>query len=293
MAFADVNLAALAWQNLGLHYLLQDGDLPDFASQHLASALIRVNGSQGKGQKPDSASARPDRPGWRQDAGRNFSQRQPAGRQDRQAATGSDRSQTGGQPGRHSTRQSGHTRTAGPDSSGNSAPAKQASPQVLPPELWPLAWQQRLARTRPGRIAWTYRELGRDFLSAEDPATARRREFFGRLIRDLSHPAGSHTFWPACLPARTPDGSLGENQYDPRVYWSGLKKLGARGIVVMDREVARAIGLPDTLRPLQQIMHNGFFVWFLWDAEVMSNDLERYGSMLAYLRSALRMIVNS
>ena len=65
-------------------------------------------------------------------------------------------------------------------------------------------------------------------------------------------------------------------------------QLKARGVVVMGSAAARAVALPGGLRPPQQIRHRGKLVWVLWDVDNLLQLDQRYASMLALLRDALR-----
>ena len=56
----------------------------------------------------------------------------------------------------------------------------------------------------------------------------------------------------------------------------------------MGSAAARAVALPGGLRPPQQIRHRGKLVWVLWDVDNLLQFDQRYASMLALLRDALR-----
>ena len=75
------------------------------------------------------------------------------------------------------------------------------------------------------------------------------------------------------------------------VFWSGAAQLKARGVVVMGSAAANAVALPGGLRPPQQIRHRGKLVWVLWDVDNLLQFDQRYASMLALLREALRHIL--
>ena len=186
-------------------------------------------------------------------------------------------------------------------------PAEQAPAAVaaarswrpLPPHVWPAVWQERLSRTRQGRVVWTYWNLGPDLCEAQAPGKAQRSAFFRRLMQDLAYPAGTSTFWPACLPdpdamPASPAPAEGEDRprYQPNadVFWSGVQALHARAVVVMGSVAARALGLPAGVRPLQQLRHRGTLVWVLWDVEFLLDEPQRYAAMLAFVRRALQQI---
>ncbi|MDR0816316.1 MAG: hypothetical protein LBN28_02830 [Desulfovibrio sp.] len=167
----------------------------------------------------------------------------------------------------------------------------------LPQNAWPEEWQKRLAATRPGKIVWTYWELGRDVCLTPN---AGRRAFFQRLLTDLGHPAGTHTFWPPCLPAdpetsAIPPSPLSETGFtaNPDVFWSGVNKLGARGVVAMGEAAVKALNLPVAFDGLQQIHHRGYFVWMLQDVGDFLREAKSYRNILEFLRNALSDIAHS
>ena len=162
----------------------------------------------------------------------------------------------------------------------------------------PEPWGSRLAATRPGRVAWTYWALGQDLAAGkgapdgeEAQARAARRAFLARLLRDLAHPAGTHTFWPACLPPM-PAGAAqsgGEAAFAAHAdaFWSGAAHLGCRAVIVMGSAAVRALGLPARSRPLAQLRWLGQLVLVLWDVDALAGDEARYAPTLAFLRQGL------
>lgn len=181
-----------------------------------------------------------------------------------------------------------------PDPKINIEPPKYtAGAQVWKPlsiELWPAIWQERFRQTKRGKIAWTYWKLGDDLLSAkknDNDAEALERkarsQFIRRLIMDLGHPAGTHTFWPVYLD--TGSGGTAE----PDLFWSGLTALGCRGVIIMGSRAARPLLNRPGLRPLSQIREKGQVVWILRDIEGFPAN--EYGRMLAFLRQGLAAIV--
>ena len=190
-------------------------------------------------------------------------------------------------------------RAAGQETTPAAGPAANAHNEErwrpLPPHAWPAPWRERLAASRPGLVAWTYWNLGRDLCGAQDEQRQARRAFLQRLLGDLGHPAGTHTFWPACLPRGDADDAPDAENYAPHAdaFWSGVSTLGARGVVVMGSAAAKALALPGGLRPLQQTRHRGHLIWVLWDVEYLLHEEQRYGAMLAFLRQALRHVIRT
>lgn len=253
MAFADLSFAAALWHGRGLRYLAAPADLPPELSLCAPPSAARPAVTSGRSPRPAAGDAtverRPQRP-----------QRQP--------------------------------REQAP-----AAPVAGNRWRPLPPAELPDPWRRRLAATRPGLVAWTYWNLGPDLAAAAgndrredsgEQARAARRAFLGRLLRDLAHPAGTHTFWPACLPdSAAPDAA--EPSFAPHAdaFWSGAVHLGCRAVIVMGSAAVRALGLPGTVRPLGQLRWRGQLVLVLRDVDALAQDMTRYGPTLAFLRQGL------
>lgn len=255
MAFADLSFAAALWQGRGLRYLAAPADLPPELSLCAAPPVARPAPTAGHPPRPVRRDATPERRPQRPQPPRE-------------------------QP------------TAAPVAGNRWRP--------LPPAELPGPWRRRLAATRPGLVAWTYWNLGPDLTAATGTdrreeagaeARAARRAFLGRLLRDLAHPAGTHTFWPACLPEAPETAAPGaaEPQFAPHAdaFWSGAVHLGCRAVIVMGSAAVRALGLPGTARPLGQLRWRGQLVLVLRDVDALAGDMSRYGPTLAFLRQGL------
>lgn len=252
MAFADLSFAAALWQGRGLRYLAAPADLPPELSVCAAPPAARPAVAAGRSPRPAGRDATPER----------RPQRPP--------------------------------REQAP-----AAPVAGNRWRPLPPTELPDPWRRRLAATRPGLVAWTYWNLGPDLAAAgnarrEDSgaeARAARRAFLGRVLRDLAHPAGTHTFWPACLPevpeTVVPDAKGPQFAPHPEAFWSGAVHLGCRAVIVMGSAAVRALGLPGTVRPLGQLRWRGQLVLVLRDVDALAQDVARYGPTLAFLRQGL------
>lgn len=269
MAFASVSPSAALWRRLGLHYLLAPADLPSELSLTTEQVFVRADdrfAGQARSCPPQRAAGavlarEPHRPAAARPAARS-AVRPPA-------ASGSAAQET-----------TARRVVSSPDA----APAREGTDwRPLAPALWPAPWQDRLARTRPGLVAWTYWNLGSDLCDGGQPGKAERGLFFRRLLQDLGHPQGTHTFWPVCLPSD--DRSL---RADADIFWSGLQALKARGVILMGSAAARAAALPGRLEPLTHRVFRGRRVWILRDVDLMLDDAARYGQMLAFLQNALQ-----
>lgn len=259
MAFASVSPLAAPWQRLGLRYLLAPADLPPELSLTAEQTTVAA-GPRPAGQVRPSPPQRPAA---------------SAGRPPVHAAVRPA-------PAPIPAAQAASRRAASPPDA--ASPAREETDwRPLAPALWPAPWQERLARTRPGLVAWTYWNLGSDLCDGGQPGKAERGLFFRRLLQDLGHPQGTHTFWPVCLPAD--DQGL---RADADIFWSGLQALRARGVIIMGSAAARAAALPGKLEPLSHRVFRGRRVWILRDVDLMRDDAARYDQMLAFLQNALQ-----
>lgn len=294
MAFAPVNPLAAPWQARGLDWLLMPEDLPPELS--LCAMPDAVPAAPVRRPQPAAPRApRPVRPlpSQLQQEGQGSASAAPA-----QAVRQGGAPVASPAPAAPAPEQRRPARPQAAEQAPEAA-APVRSWRPLPPHVWPAVWQERLSRTRQGRVVWTYWNLGPDLCEAQAPGKAQRSAFFRRLMQDLAYPAGTSTFWPACLPdpdamPASPAPAEGEDRprYQPNadVFWSGVQALHARAVVVMGSVAARALGLPAGVRPLQQLRHRGTLVWVLWDVEFLLDEPQRYAAMLAFVRRALQQI---
>ncbi len=300
MAFAFVNPVSALWQRRGLTSLLMPDGYNAFAA---AQSSVPAPAAKGPARSACTHShtaqahtgqsqAQPrDRQPWQQSRAQAHPQNPAEPQPQAPHRPGHEAGRPANQAPAHSAAQAAAHPTAEPADQG-----KPAAWLPLPPHVWPAPWQTRLEQTRPGPVLWTYWNLGPDMCDPQTPGRLERRQFLQRLLQDLGHPAGTHTFWPSCLPPDpaalpSPDAADPQGQAyvaNPDVFWSGAMQLKARGVVVMGSAAARAVALPGGLRPPQQIRHRGKLVWVLWDVDNLLQFDQRYTSMLALLRDALR-----
>lgn len=272
MAFAYLNPQAAPWRALGVRYLLAPSDLPPELSLCAETAEALPPAASHAAPRPSAHAAPRCGVEGAQAAGRPGRVTAPAARPRPPASAPAASVPSASRP-----EQPPRAPTA-PESSA-------ASWQPLAPALWPAPWQERLARTRPGLVAWTYWHLGSDLQDGAQPGKAERGAFFRRIFQDLGHPQGTHTFWPVCLPAEA-----GEPQANADIFWSGLQALRSRGVIIMGSVAARAAGLPGKLEPLSHRRFRGRLVWILRDVDNMIGDEARYVQMRAFLRNALHIL---
>lgn len=294
MAFAPVTPLAAPWQARGLDWLLMPEDLPPELSLCVMPDAVPA----APVRRPQPAAPRAPRPvrplpSQLQQEGQGSAPAAPA-----QAVRQGGAPVASPAPAAPAPEQRRPSRPQSAEQAPETA-ASVRSWRPLPPHVWPAVWQERLSRTRQGRVVWTYWNLGPDLCEAQAPGKAQRSAFFRRLMQDLAYPAGTSTFWPACLPdpdvmPASPAPAEGEDRprYQPNadVFWSGVQALHARAVVVMGSVAARALGLPAGVRPLQQLRHRGTLVWVLWDVEFLLDEPQRYAAMLAFVRRALQQI---
>lgn len=156
--------------------------------------------------------------------------------------------------------------TASSTVSGTAAPLSPVSPTEATAS-WPAPWQELFQRTKKGRVAWTYYGLGFDLCGYPSrERSLRLRE----LIRYLSLPQGTHTFWPIGLPVRDSEGSV-ILEPNRELFWQGVHLLGARVLIVMGSPAARGIGVTGPIRPLLPQAFNGVRMLITWDIDLLDN----------------------
>lgn len=317
MAFADLNPLGALWQGRGLHCLLLPHDAPAACSLCRDPTPGAQPAPKSRPAPHDARSVQPLPSKMRPGVAPAFGPQATGTANSRPAKSGAPKQEA-------QQKAQGKQSAQGQQSAAPPAGQSQASWRPLPPHVWPAPWQERLAATRPGLVLWTYWKLGQDLGGLQDEGHAARRAFFRRLLADLGHPGGTHTFWPACLPpvpaarcapsqgidalplSPTDAGRVtGPPQEEavqvqiptaaanPHVFWSGVSRLGARGVVVMGSAAVKALALPGNLRPLQQTRHCGHLVWVLWDVDYLLHEDQRYAAMLAFLRRALRQVARN
>lgn len=222
MAFALLTAQARQLLSAGLHYLLTPEECPyspavySPARRQTAAPSARKPCQQPAGQRPGA----PDQHSWRK---REWSSKAPSA-----APAGQIPPRT----------------MPAPQAAGQPAPARTAgSPAPKAAVQWPEEWQKLFARTKQGRIVWTYYGLGHDLCGR---ANRSRSLLLRQLIAYLKYPAGTHTFWPVGLPARDADEeSRSRIEENPEFFWAGVEKLGARIVIVMGSPAAKLIGVTD------------------------------------------------
>ena len=156
-----------------------------------------------------------------------------------------------------------------------------ATPGALPPERWPSAWLAlKNRRPLPPRplVLWTYTGLGDDLTGTPDEA---RRRVVVRMLTELKHPAGTHVFWPYALEGETPlpEASL---------FWSGVKMLDPRVLLLFGSDTRDALDMPRTLKPFGQLRLHGRLIIQLPRPQALAEDEAAFRQVQAFLARMLR-----
>ena len=141
---------------------------------------------------------------------------------------------------------------------------------------WPEDWQKLLARTKPGRIGWTYTDLGYDLSGYASPE---RRKYLQELLAFMHLPKGSSTFWPVGLPKKGSDGSI-TLDIRPDLFWAGVEKLGIRIIIFLGSGAAEKTGCAGLLNS------HGCFVLTVQDINSFA-DTQKLEAAKNYIKSSI------
>jgi hypothetical protein len=157
---------------------------------------------------------------------------------------------------------------------------------------WPEPWRERLKKTLPAPLVWTYPELGEDLSGAGDKA---RSACLRQLIGSLALPKGSSAFWPLRLPSaprNLPDGQGAQNTPDdPRYFQEGLHLLRPQAVILFGE---RSVGLSGlNLRmggTFAQTVLAGVLYIVLPDFAALLANAAMGNKTSAYLRSSLSQL---
>ncbi len=156
-----------------------------------------------------------------------------------------------------------------------------ATPGARPVEAWPESWLAlKNRRPLPPRplVLWTYAGLGEDLTGKPDET---RRRVIVRMLMELRHPGGTHVFWPC--------GLAGERAEDgPALFWSGVKLLNPRVLLLFGSDARDALSMPKTLLPFCQERVYGRLVIQLPRPQALAGDEASFKRALAFLSRLLR-----
>ena len=175
--------------------------------------------------------------------------------------------------------------TARPQPAPRPAPVAETRQELV--ATWPEGWQKLFARTRPGKVAWTYYGLGHDLCGQANKARSKK---LSELIAYLAMPRGTHTFWPIGLPALDEDGNT-ILAIDREIFWQGLQLLNARMLIIMGSPAARAVGIQGPISPTMPMRPiNGMLTLLTWDIDDLDNE-DHFSRTRNYLRQTLTPLV--
>ena len=157
--------------------------------------------------------------------------------------------------------------------------------------VWSPLWRERLQKTKKAPVLWTYWNLGHDLCGNPCP---KRRALLRELLDELGHAPGTHSFWPLAMPG----GQGTELVARPELFWSGVRLLESRAVVVMGLPALQALELartgdngdsgdgPGKLCPFQLKRYQGRLLVVLPAPELLVESLE-HKQLYAFLRQAL------
>ena len=156
-----------------------------------------------------------------------------------------------------------------------------ATPGARPVEAWPASWLAlKNRRPLPPRplVLWTYAGLGEDLTGRPDDV---RRQVIVRMLMELHHPGGTHVFWPCGLAGEKPEDG-------PALFWSGVKFLNPRVLLLFGSDARDTLSMPKTLLPFCQDRVYGRLVIQLPRPQALAGDEASFKRALAFLSRLLR-----
>lgn len=179
--------------------------------------------------------------------------------------------------------------SAGPgpavESAASVRPVKTASssdllvtPGALPVESWPETWLA-LKNRRPlppsPLVLWTYFGLGEDLTGVPDET---RKKVIVRMLMELRHPGGTHVFWPCNLPGEENGAAL---------FWSGVKLLNPRVLLLFGSDTRDILAMPKTLFPFCEERVHGRLVVQMPRPQALADDEPSFRRVLVFLSRRL------
>ena len=154
-----------------------------------------------------------------------------------------------------------------------------ATPGALAVEQWPSSWLAlKNRRPLPSRplVLWTYAGLGEDLTGTPDET---RKQVIVRMLMELRHPGGTHVFWPCNLPGEENGAAL---------FWSGVKLLNPRVLLLFGSDTRDALSMPKTLFPFCEERVNGRLVIQLPRPSSLAEDEPSFSRALVFLSQRLK-----
>lgn len=159
-----------------------------------------------------------------------------------------------------------------------SAPNLLIMPQALPVENWPETWlaiKNRRPLPPSPLVLWTYFGLGEDLTGLPDES---RKKVIVRILMELRHPGGTHVFWPCNLPGEENGAAL---------FWSGVKLLNPRVLLLFGSDARDVLAMPKTLFPFCEERVHGRLVVQMPRPQALADNEPSFQRVLVFLSRRL------
>ena len=177
----------------------------------------------------------------------------------------------------------------------NTAPqeAQTKKNKTLPLENWSDEWlnvHKRFGLPRAEntdsqiRVAWTYAGLEQDVLAPTNP---QRQAIIKKLVAELNHKQGTHSFIPYSLLHEDNSSSLATYQ-DATFFWSAMRLVRPRVLLIFGSVARDALNMPKILVPLQKINMGALQILQMHKPETLADDANNYATTLAFLQEYLK-----
>lgn len=151
-------------------------------------------------------------------------------------------------------------------------------PQALPVENWPETWlaiKNRRPLPPSPLVLWTYVGLGEDLTGVPDES---RKKVIVRMLMELRHPGGTHVFWPCSLPGEENGAAL---------FWSGVKLLNPRVLLLFGSDARDVLAMPKTLFPFCEDRVHGRLVVQMPRPQALADNEPSFQRVLVFLSRRL------
>jgi len=134
------------------------------------------------------------------------------------------------------------------------------------------------------RVVWTYAGLEQDVLG---PINKQRQEIIRKLAVELNHKKGTHNFIPYSL-VQEDGSSLLAMQQNVSFFWSAMRLVRPRVLLVFGSVARDALNMSKTLMPLQKTNMGALQVLQMHKPETLAEDRDHYAKTIAFLQEYLK-----
>lgn len=159
------------------------------------------------------------------------------------------------------------------------------------PAAWPRAWGERVTKSSPAPVLWTYHELGADLAGiGKCPA---RSAFFREIIGELRLPRGTSVFWPCAMPESEMAHAAGDAPEEgpllpnPALFAAGVARLRPQVLVVFGERAMADMGFERRFEYFHQYMVGGKLLVLLPDIEALLHGKAQRASAVSLLRAVI------